>query len=282
MEGDEWSLNGLFSPRGYQEHHGLRKFDRDGFWGAPSATIDWCESNYELTHFVAEFWNTISNVFLLWFAIKGFLMCKRENLSSDLKLLFLFNATIGIGSAAFHGTLLKTMQQLDETPMVLAITQWLYILFKRNIPKTLKVVAPYVVVGHDVVFAICHAYFQSVTPFQIYFTIMVLISALRLLFLYENDFKENSQVRRLIRHYFLSMLIGVGFWLSDQHLCEQMQTQMPFNPQGHAWWHLFTGYAAYVGPTALAFYLAKEIGGKPRVCYDVLMLPYVEIQNKHE
>jgi len=27
----------------------------DGFWGKPTATIDWCEANYEVTYFVAEF-----------------------------------------------------------------------------------------------------------------------------------------------------------------------------------------------------------------------------------
>jgi len=27
----------------------------EGFWGKPSATIDWCEANYEVTYFIAEF-----------------------------------------------------------------------------------------------------------------------------------------------------------------------------------------------------------------------------------
>jgi len=26
-----------------------------GYWGAPSATIDWCEDNYAVTRFIAEF-----------------------------------------------------------------------------------------------------------------------------------------------------------------------------------------------------------------------------------
>lgn len=29
--------------------------DYDGFWGAPTSTIDWCESNYQVSHYLAEF-----------------------------------------------------------------------------------------------------------------------------------------------------------------------------------------------------------------------------------
>lgn len=27
----------------------------NGFWGMPTSTIDWCEKNYEITYYVAEF-----------------------------------------------------------------------------------------------------------------------------------------------------------------------------------------------------------------------------------
>jgi len=27
----------------------------DGFWGKTTATIDWCEANYEVTYYIAEF-----------------------------------------------------------------------------------------------------------------------------------------------------------------------------------------------------------------------------------
>lgn len=26
-----------------------------GYWGSPTATLDWCEENYAVTHFIAEF-----------------------------------------------------------------------------------------------------------------------------------------------------------------------------------------------------------------------------------
>ncbi len=96
-----------------------RKPDKEGFWGPPTSTVDWCEANYVVSHYVAEFWNTVSNIGLLVLGIYGVRMCLREGLAVRVDLLLLFGliAVVGLGSAAFHATLLKTSQQLDETPM---------------------------------------------------------------------------------------------------------------------------------------------------------------------
>ena len=44
---------------------------RRGYWGDVTSTIDWCESNYDVSQYTAEFWNTISNIFFVLFALWG-------------------------------------------------------------------------------------------------------------------------------------------------------------------------------------------------------------------
>ena len=41
--------------------------ETEGFWGPVTASIDWCEENYERTPYLAEFWNSISSLFLFLF-----------------------------------------------------------------------------------------------------------------------------------------------------------------------------------------------------------------------
>ncbi len=256
-------------------------FDKAGFWGETTATVDWCETNYEVTFWVAEFWNTISNIFLVLFSIYGVRMCIREQHANDLLTLFILVGVIGVGSALFHGTLLKVSQQLDETPMIFAIVQWNYSLWKKVLPWNKTNFWVTLAVVHNIIFAVVHAYLQTVEEFQMYFAAWVLLGTVRLYSLYHNEFKENAVVRKMIKTYVNTYLFGSTWWLVDQHFCDAMHN-LPFNPQGHAIWHVAVGIAGYLGPAALAFYIAKERGLEPSVGGSSSLLPYIHIKKRLE
>jgi dihydroceramidase len=99
-----------------------------GFWtdyGVP-ASVDWCEPNYVYTPYVAELWNTASSLVIFLAAAIGLVLALRQRVRAEPRFLlgFVGLAVIGLGSAAFHGTLLKLPQATDELPMV-----WLSLLF---------------------------------------------------------------------------------------------------------------------------------------------------------
>ena len=77
-----------------------------GYWGAKSSTIDWCEANYEVTYYIAEFWNTVSNLVMIILPIiclhwsikqKQNNKLHKYSVSNSLKFCFLALCFIGVG-----------------------------------------------------------------------------------------------------------------------------------------------------------------------------------------
>lgn len=90
-----------------------------GYWGPIDSSIDWCEPNYVITYYIAEFYNTLSSLPMLFLAIFG-IWYTRKYATKEIRYLCVFAAIffVGFGSVAFHGTLRFYAQLLDELPMV--------------------------------------------------------------------------------------------------------------------------------------------------------------------
>ncbi|XP_058875617.1 alkaline ceramidase 3-like, partial [Acipenser ruthenus] len=92
--------------------------DRPGYWGRPTSTLDWCEENYSVSFYIAEFWNTVSNLILILPPIYGAIQTLRDGLETRYVFAYVGLAAVGIGSWCFHMTLQYEMQLLDELPMI--------------------------------------------------------------------------------------------------------------------------------------------------------------------
>ena len=130
-----------------------------GYWGKPTASVDWCESNYQHSHYIAETFNTISN---LWYIISALLflwhtrsfyrkmfgvgfkygkgplqgLATNNNFIHEPLLRFpiigLSVAMVGVGSWMFHMTLQVRDQMWDELSMHLPILSLLYSLWNHR------------------------------------------------------------------------------------------------------------------------------------------------------
>ena len=78
-----------------------------------SSPIDWCEPNYRITYFIAEFYNTISAIPMVYVA---YLLWVPKH-----KTYACIVMGIGIGTIIFHGTLNLFGQLFDEFCLVLYI-----------------------------------------------------------------------------------------------------------------------------------------------------------------
>src|SRR5277367_4944329 len=83
--------------------------------------IDWCEPNYVYSRYIAEFWNTISNLIFLVMGFYGIKYCRINRLPSVYYYTFLTYMLIGVFSAYFHATLTIYGQLLDEIGIYVTI-----------------------------------------------------------------------------------------------------------------------------------------------------------------
>ena len=92
------------------------------------SSLDWCEYNYIYNNYIAEFWNTITGIFLCISSI--ILLRKQKNKKLYFSNILLF--IVGIGTILFHATLLYIFQLLDEIPMILIAIEYLKITYYLN------------------------------------------------------------------------------------------------------------------------------------------------------
>lgn len=87
-------------------------------WGPPTSTMNFCEGDYAVTPMVAEFWNTLTAAPIIAIGAAGMRMCVAHALGHELLCAYLLVFVIGVGTMAFHATLRREGQILDELPML--------------------------------------------------------------------------------------------------------------------------------------------------------------------
>ena len=87
-------------------------------WGPHTGTIDWCETNYTHTPYIAEFVNTLTNIPVIILGLYGAAVSFLNGVNRRYVLCYLGLSLIGVGSTGFHASLRWEWQLMDELPMV--------------------------------------------------------------------------------------------------------------------------------------------------------------------
>jgi dihydroceramidase len=243
-----------------------------GYWGPVQSSVDWCERNYVVSHYVAEWYNTVSNALMVYLAAIGILHALTARQEPRFVMLGLTLFIVGLGSAIFHGTLTHVGQQGDETPMVFALAVWTYTLyamdpkFEHAHPDRVSALRLFLTAS-SLIFAVAHYYLRLVTTFQVSFCVLTWTASFMTL---ANILKTtNKAAVRLGTFYCAGMILAFCLWLVDVHHCEHLH-QLPYglpNPQLHAWWHAITGLCCYCGPAFLQFRRLTLLGADPVIAW---------------
>ena len=90
----------------------------DYYWGPPTASSNFCEEDYVITTYVAEFINTLTNLTYIIYCLHGLHnLHLRHRLTWSAALPHLGLLGVGVCSAAFHITLREYPQLADDLSM---------------------------------------------------------------------------------------------------------------------------------------------------------------------
>ncbi|XP_071950093.1 alkaline ceramidase 3-like [Antedon mediterranea] len=253
-----------------------------GFWEPHTARADWCEQNYETTLYVAEFWNTISNLFIFIPGFLGLFHSIRNGTELRFVVGYLAILTVGIGSCFFHMTLSLTGQLFDQLPMIWAITVYMFCLIetqssrqKQNIFLSLVLLVGSVIV--TVVTVVSPTPFLFRTAFFINLLIVVVLSIY-----YARNYRCNKSYLLLSLMFFV--LAGLC-WVVDRFACSELREVRGSLPQFiqpalqlHAWWHVFSGLGTAFHAIFIYDLRSKFLNHKPFLKKFVGLFPYLDVK----
>jgi dihydroceramidase len=223
-----------------------------GYWSPSTSSIDWCERNYVVTKYIAEFWNCISSFFMFLLSLISFIRGLYYNLENRFLVLCFSSGLVGLGSAYFHGTLTHFGQMSDELPMVYTMIVWLFILFRMNKYKLESKLSPFDIlllfgIFYGFLWTYVHSLKTFVVLFQVHFGLMVCGGLFKLIYLYKQTQYNIHSIKYLIIAYVGLLFSAMTCWIIDQQLCERMNSKNGFNPQLHAWWHVLCAIDGHTG-----------------------------------
>ncbi|XP_054269156.1 alkaline ceramidase 3-like [Macrosteles quadrilineatus] len=226
-----------------------------GYWGKQTATIDWCERNYEVSFYVAEWWNTISNLMIILPPLWGIVEVFNQGFEKRFIICNFLVFIVGVGSWCFHMTLLYEMQLFDELPMIYGSLFLLYCVYEAPKPYNKHFFSNIplftFLFGFAILFTVMYLWWPQPLFQHASYGVIILWSWIK-----ETQIVRQKKCKTCKRILIMSVAMfcfAFFIWNIDKALCSTLDNFRGRVPSGvgaltqlHAWWHGFAGYASYL------------------------------------
>ncbi|KAJ4011223.1 hypothetical protein NW752_007240 [Fusarium irregulare] len=244
-------------------HHNLR-FDGDphslsGVWSPPTSRANFCEEDYAITFYLAEFINALTNVTYVYLALRsmygprsrsrGLFDPKWDFMSISLMVL-------GFGSFLFHATLRQTLEFVDELSMMLLSWSMLRsLLILRQSPTNIRYIS-IVLAIFFISFSVFYVIFSKIIYQVIAFWVSLILVGVRVRYLFnwaKPGFSEENVRNWSVRVWTATFtcLFGYLIWNIDLEFCHELRNlreriglPWAFLLEFHGWWHILTAVGA--------------------------------------
>ena len=261
----------------------------NGYWGAITSSVDWCEINYHVSSYLCEFFNSFSSVAMVLVGVLGYFL-QHGLLEARFVVAMCMISVVGMGSFAFHATLKHETQMLDEVPMLWNALSLLYIITENEHASKPKYGFwfPLSLTLYGVVTSLLVALTNGLLQFCAFHVSFATLEFYCLYQVYQMNRRysnENQAMRTLFNYGFYTFLIALVCWQLDINFCSTLQS-LPLgipNPQFHAWWHILVSVGLYdltifiVYRRQQVLYKKGHLVGAPDVKYVFGLVPYVSL-----
>ncbi|XP_062965075.1 alkaline ceramidase 1 [Cynocephalus volans] len=249
-----------------------------------SSEVDWCETNFQYSQLVAEFYNTFSNVtFLLFGPLMMFLMHpyaqKRSRYIYGVCILFM---VIGLFSMYFHMTLSFLGQLLDELSILWLLASSYSIWMPRCYFPAFLGGKRALFIRLVIITTVLSTFLSFLRPTVNAYALNSI--ALHILYIVCQEYRKtsNKELRHLIEVSVVLWAFALTSWISDRFLCSFWQW-IHFSYL-HSIWHVLISITFPYAMVSMALVDASyempdqtlKVHYWPRDTWPV-GLPYVEI-----
>jgi len=212
----------------------------------------------------------LSNIFSITISLHAALAVFRDRLPIRYVIGYIGSAFIGIGSFAFHATLLYQAQLADEIPMILLASSLLFLVFDSQPGFALRLHSLFIIAGllaFDVSFSWSYYVYRNPVYHQVVFGVMAVAITARIIYLLHwtnlcahMSSKARSSTSGLLWSGSTLFVLGFAIWNIDNICCDPLNRwkvvvgwPTAFFLEGHAWWHIFTALGGYLMITGMTY-----------------------------
>lgn len=255
----------------------------EGMWGERTATIDWCEENYVVSYYIAEFWNTISNAVMIFAPLIMMVIGILEKHEKRFVYSFAAIIVVGIGSWLFHMTLLYSMQLMDELPMIWGSAFIIYSMYMmKSDPDEDNILLQVLLSAYCFIITVVYIVINEPVFHEAAYGLMVF--TMLGMAIYRTISMQCNVVLFVVS--IGTYALGFFLWNIDNWYCDNLRYvrgKIPYSGmlfQLHAWWHVFAGLGTYLSLLFAVHTRYLYLQCKVELKFFYGFFPYVTVKEK--
>ncbi|KAL4861900.1 hypothetical protein BDV12DRAFT_190774 [Aspergillus spectabilis] len=240
------------------------------FWGPQTSYLNFCEEDYVITRYVAEFINTLSSLIYCIFGLYGLSQLYRKGQASVSRCIPYYGLVgVGVCSAGYHMTLKYHTQMSDELSMHLLTTPLLYRILTFQQSAQYTRLTGIILLTLFTIVMVVHMVMDEFILHAVAFGTAVLLITTRTMSTIPKQIPNleiRGSIRRISRFGLVCFIFGYLIWLVDNFACPHLTeirrvvgTPLAFVFELHGWWHVFTGIGGYVAVAVVDMITSGEV-----------------------